>query len=259
MKKRLPEALLTKMIKSKKPFKIYDSQENFKKIKILFYGKSGTGKTVLAGSACVVPDLGSVLGVDMDGGMLAATANGYNDIDLTKVDSFTTTEDSYMQVHQYLVSADNEYSAAILDSLTEMQQLVLTEALKSQNKAQPDWPVWGLVTGKMRAAVRRIRDLPIHVIATALEKQVQDTQTGMMVCQPSLNGKMAEEIPGFFDVVARLAIKKNKEGKLVRVAYFESDGTFVAKDRTNSLGRVMENPTIEKMWDLIRQKHPLKA
>lgn len=259
MRRHPPGVPLTKMIKSERPFKLYASKENFKKIKFLFYGRSGTGKTVLSSSASAVPDLGPVLGVDMDGGMLAATANGYTDIDLTKVDSFTASEDSYMQVHKYLVGPDNEYSTAILDSLTEMQQLVVTECLRESGKKQPDWPVWGLVTGKMRAAVRRIRDLPIHVIATALDRQVKDEQTGMMVCQPSLNGKMAEEIPGFFDVVARLAIKKNKEGKLVRVAYFEGDGTFVAKDRTNSLGRVMEDPTIEKMWDLIRKKHPLKA
>ena len=246
------------MIKSNLPFKLYDNRkDNFKKLKCLFYGPSGVGKTVLAGSISVVPGLGPVLGVDVEGGMTSLASFDYDSIDLTRVKSFTACDESYMKIHKYLVGPDNEYASTILDSLTELQQMVVEECLQELGKKQPDLAVWNLVTGKMRKAVRRIRDLPIHVVATALDRQVKDESTGMMIRQPSLNGKMSEELPGFFDIVARLDIKKNKEGKLVRVAFFEGDGTFRAKDRTGALGRVMEEPTMEKMWNLIREKHKL--
>lgn len=247
------------MIKSKTPFKLYNGEENFKKLKCLFYGPSGVGKTVLGGSMSVVPALGPSLGIDIEGGMTSLAAFGYDSIDLTRVNAFTSSDESFMKVYQFLCGPDNIYASAILDSITELQAMVVDESLKEAGKKQPDLAVWNLVTGKMRKAIRRIRDLPMHVVTTALERQVKDEGTGVMVRQPSLNGKMSEELPGYFDIVARIDTKRGKEGKLIRVAHFEGDDTFRAKDRTGALGRTMEDPTMDKIWNLIREKHKLGA
>lgn len=247
------------MIKSDKPFKLKSSKDSFRKLKILIYGPSGTGKTILVGSAAAVPVLCPVLGTDIEGGMtsLASYDYGEDTIDLTDVNSFTEGAESYMRVHKYLTSKENTYATAIMDSATELQQMVLDECLIEARKKEPDLHIWNRVTSKMRKAVRQIRDLPIHVLVTALERQVKDETKGIMVRQPALQGKISEEMPGFFDIVGKMEIKKNKAGEVVRILHFESDGSFVAKDRTGALGKKMENPTMEKIWNLIREKHKL--
>lgn len=245
------------MIKSDVPFGLYNGEENFRKLKCLFYGPSGVGKTVLAGSISAVPCLSPALGQDIEGGMTSLSSFGYDDIDLTRINSFTCGQDSFMRVYKYLASPENKYGSTILDSLTELQALIIDEALLEEGKKKPDLAVWNLVAGKTRKVVRRIRDLPIHVVVTALDRQVKDESTGIMVKQPALVGKMSEELMGYFDIVGRLETKRTKEG-LVRVAYFEGDETFRAKDRTHSLGKKMENPTMEKIWSLIREKHKHK-
>ena len=98
-------------VKSSMPFELYNGQDNFKKLKCLFYGPSGVGKTVLAGSIALMPDLGPVIGGDIEGGMTSLVAAGYADgIDLTRIDSFTATDRSYMKLHKHLVGPNNYLS-----------------------------------------------------------------------------------------------------------------------------------------------------
>lgn len=253
------------VIESDLPFEEYDLEENFRKLKILLYGESGLGKSVLAGSICDVEGAGMILAQDIEGGMTSLASFGYNDRDkirFTKVSSYNEGANSFVKRREYLVSNANVFGGTIIDSTSELQAMIIKEVLAEEGKADADLKVWNKVTARMRDEIRAIRDLDIHVITTALEKQIRDESTGMMKIVPSLSGKMGNELPAYFDVVGWMTTHVF-DGETKRVIYFDPSAQgvgvpFLAKDRTGSLGKGIIEPNMSKIFKLIREKHNLK-
>lgn len=256
---------MSNVIESDLPFEEYDLEDNFRKLKILLYGESGLGKSVLAGSICDVDGIGLTLAQDVEGGMTSLAAFGYTDRDkirFTKVKSFSKGEGAFTARREHLVSNANKFGATIIDSTSELQAMLLKEVLEEDNKTDADLKVWNKITARMRDEIRTIRDLDIHVVTTALEKQIRDEQTGMMKIVPSLSGKMGNELPAYFDVVGWMTTQVF-DGETKRVVYFDPAAPgvitpFLAKDRTGALGKGMIEPTMPKIFKLIREKHNLK-
>ena len=196
--------------------------------------------------------------------MTSLASFGYTDRDkirFTKVSSFRDGERPFSQRREYLVSNANMFGGTIIDSASELQAMLIKEICIEDGKPDPDLKVWSKVTGRMRDEIRAIRDLDLHVIVTALEKQVRDEQTGMMHIVPSLSGKMGNELPAYFDVVGWLTTQVF-DGETKRVIYFDpvSPGIitpFLAKDRTGALGKGIIEPTMSKIFKLIRERHNL--
>ena len=62
---------------SELPWAEYDLDDNFSQLKMMIYGESGLGKSVLAGSICVTEEGAPTLGLDVEGGMTSLAAFGY--------------------------------------------------------------------------------------------------------------------------------------------------------------------------------------
>lgn len=184
--------------------------ERDKLIKILVYGESGVGKTVFAASA---PR--PILWIESEGG-----TNSISDpegIDIVRVESLET----YREALRFLRSDEGKkYKTVVLDSFTETQAAVLKEIMvavaerdDNRDEFTPQFQEYQRLVGVMREIVRGFRDLPMHVVITALTREDKDDMTGRVTVRPRLSPAVANEIPGFMDVVGYMYMSTDKSGE----------------------------------------------
>jgi len=226
---------------------------------MLIYGRSGTGKTYLAGSAVAVPEMRRVLLIDIEGGALTLR-KPFPLVERLRV----TTWQEMQQVYDALYAGGHGFSTVIVDSLTEAQKFNMSEIMRQlvEKKPErdadvPDLREWGKNLEQIRRFVRAFRDLPMNVIFTALERDDMD-RLKRPVKLPSLSGKMAQEVAAFLDIVLYYNIKEatNNDGQIEQLRVLQSAATesVVAKDRSGALPPVVVHPTMEQLYDLIVRK-----
>jgi hypothetical protein len=163
------------------------------------------------------------------------------------------------QVHNEIANdPDSYYKTVGIDSLTELQKLDMRTVMLEQYNKRPDSTdlyvpsqrEWGKSGERVRMIVRAFRDLKVNTIVTALMSSDKDDKTGLTSFFPSFPGKLRSELPGFFDVVGLLTTFS--EGEVIRrQIQFSKTQRVVAKDRTDSLGGIMIDPSIPQMWERI--------
>lgn len=225
-------------------------------IKILPYGDPGAGKTWFAGTAGDSPLTGPILFLDIEGGVL--TLRRMKGVEVVPARSMKVVQDTINELYN---DTTGYYKTFCIDSITELQKLDMKEIMTAAFKRNPDKVdidvpsvrEWGKSGNHMREILRAAKDLPMHVIVTALEAHETDDQTGITKYYPSIPGKLRGEIPGFFDIVGRLEakVKPGNSGEIIRVLQTAKTVKVIAKDRTNSLPALIEDPTIPKMWEWI--------
>lgn len=225
-------------------------------INMLVYGDSGVGKTTFAGSADDCPDLRPVLMIDFEGGT-ESLVRSYPDVQQVRV----TTWKEMQAVYDELQRGKTGFRTVILDSLTEIQKFnmysIMEDLQKMRPDLDPDVPTmreWGKNLEQMRKFVRAFRDLPMNTIFTALKKDDKNDRTGMVTTMPSLSGKLAGEVAAFLDIVAYYYVKRIGSGEDAedrRLLLTQKTETVIAKDRTRSLPVVVEDPTMQTLFDII--------
>lgn len=198
------------------------TRPSFGQPKVLVYGPPGRGKTYLMGTLQDDPRTSPVLFLDCEGG--TSTLFG-KEIDLVEVRGMKDLE----QVLDFLEEGNHPYRSVVLDSLTEVQlsALLSLHSLGEQEKRRKliaalgydpevvkSWlepQDYGVALSLMRRLLRRFRNLDLPFFATALSKEAS---RGEVV--PALVGALAEEVGGFFDVVAYLALEEEGEEKVIQ-------------------------------------------
>lgn len=132
----------------------------------------------------------------------------------------------YSFIHICRLIASDEFKAAgykwiMLDSLTELSDMVFswaeTKAIATAaetNKKVNGFDTWGDYKDKMIGACKFIRDLPYHVVITALTKTTENDD-GDISHVPLLQGNAVQaQVPGIFDNVLCGVMKtiKNDQG-----------------------------------------------
>jgi hypothetical protein len=235
--------------------KIERVQDRIPHFNMLVYGRSGVGKTRLAGSAHVVPEMARSLIIDIEGGAMTLRKD-FPDAELVRVDSWKDMQ----SVYDALFAGGHGFRTVVLDSLTEIQKFnmdsIMRGLMEKNNERDMDVPglrEWGKNLEQTRRFVRAFRDLPINVIFTALEREDKD-RMNRPIKLPSLSGKMAQEVAAFLDIVLYYSIKEveGPDGKRqIRVLQSQATESTIAKDRSGLLPAVMTEPTMEKLYELI--------
>lgn len=225
----------------------------------LFYGDPGAGKTHLLGTAMDHIDLFPMLILDVEGGLrtLLKFPNKAN-VERKKIRSMPDIEAAYNDLYHSIRDNKLPYKTVGLDSGTELTDLDMRYIMKDAYQRNPDkvnidvpsQREWGIARSHMRKIIRAFRDLPCNFIMTAqvgtLQEEGQPTKYF-----PGFAGKLRTEVPGFFDIVGYL-YAENSGGDILRKVQFASTRRVVAKDRSGALGDEMVDPTLPKMWDLIK-------
>jgi len=187
------------------------------KIKALIYGAAGSGKTVFTGTA------EKAIYASAEGGLLSIADKmpQYTDIKTLK-----DLQDLYF----YLLSEKHEYETVIIDSITEINEIIKLEIEKRLGRPM-QLQDWGELSKKIRDLFRKFRDLPMNVILIAQESYVTDEDKIRKIV-PSMNGKAATEIAYFMDIVGYLHVESDGS----RWIETSSNKKLLTKDRSKMIG-----------------------
>lgn len=191
-------------------------------VKVLCYGAAGAGKTSL------IKTLPNPIVLSAEGGLLSIQDA---DLPYIEISSMTTLMDAY----EWLTKSNESqaFESVALDSISEIAEVVLSEELRKNKDGRA---AYGELNNIMAGAIRAFRDLPgKHVYFTAKCEKAQDEQ-GRMLYSPSMPGKsLTQGISYYFDLVLALRVEKDAEGNTQRALMCDSDGLWLAKDRSGKL------------------------
>jgi phage nucleotide-binding protein len=191
-------------------------------VKVLVYGQAGAGKTSLIGT------LPNVIVLSAEGGLMSI-----QDADLPYIEvcDMATLREAYSWLTE---SAEaKKYQSVALDSISEIAEVVLNAEKKV---AKDPRQAYGAMQEQMADIIRGFRDLPgRHVYMSAKLEKSQD-EMGRMLYAPSMPGnKTGQALPYYFDEVLALRVEKDAEGTTQRALMCDSDGLWLAKDRSGKL------------------------
>lgn len=191
-------------------------------VKMLVYGHSGAGKTSL------IPTLPNPVVFSAEAGLLSIA-----DADVPYVE--VTDVDTLMEAYRWATeSAEAKHFGSIaLDSISEIAEVVLNAEKKSTKDPRQ---AYGAMQEQMSDIIRAFRDVPgKHVLFTAKCEKQQD-EHGRLLYSPSMPGnKTGQQLPYFFDLVMALRVERDSEGNSQRALMCDSDGLWLAKDRSGKL------------------------
>ena len=191
-------------------------------VKVLVYGQAGAGKTSL------VKTLPNPIVLSAEGGLLSI-----QDADLPFIE--IGDMDTLKEAYSWLAGSDEakQYQSVALDSISEIAEVVLNAEKKATKDPRQ---AYGALQEQMADIIRAFRDLPgRHVYMSAKLEKTQD-EMGRVLYAPSMPGnKTGQALPYFFDEVLALRVEKDGEGVTQRALMCDSDGLWLAKDRSSKL------------------------
>lgn len=172
-------------------------------------------------------------------------------VDYVEVKSLQDMEAAY----HYLKNDKHGYECVVVDSLTEIQKVVKDHILEAGKRDQMQIADWGALSMKLERMVRAFRDLPLHVVITALEETETDKITGEVKVYPALQGGLQKQLPAYFDLVLYMYAKEVvADGGSSQIKFFaltKNSGKYIGKDRSGKLPSIIQEPTFPKVYDLI--------
>jgi hypothetical protein len=181
-----------------------------------------------------------------EGGLLSI-----QDADLPFIEITSMTE--LQEAYTWLTSSDEAkaYKSVALDSISEIAEV----CLNTEKKATKDpRQAYGAMQEQMADIIRAFRDLPgRHVYMSAKLEKTQD-EMGRVLYAPSMPGnKTGQALPYFFDEVLALRVEKDGDGNTQRALMCDSDGLWLAKDRSGKLD-MWEAPDLSAVFAKIGGK-----
>jgi len=191
-------------------------------VKLLVYGQAGSGKTSL------IKTLPNPVVLSAEGGLLSISDA---DIPFIEVKSMDDLREAFAWLTESKEAAD--FQSVALDSISEVAEVVLHHEMKKNKDGRA---AYGEMNTTMQELIRAFRDVPgKHVYMSAKLEKSQD-EMGKMLYNPAMPGKsLTQGLPYFFDEVLALRVEKDGEGNTQRALMCDSDGLWLAKDRSGKL------------------------
>lgn len=191
-------------------------------VKLLVYGQAGAGKTSL------IPTLPNPIVLSAEGGLLSI-----QDAELPYLEITTMAE--LQEAYKWLAESAEaaQFESVAIDSISEIAEVCLNYEKKVNKDPRA---AYGAMQEQMADIIRAFRDLPAkHVYMSAKLEKTQD-EMGRILYAPSMPGnKTGQSLPYFFDEVLALRVEKDAEGATQRALMCDSDGLWLAKDRSGKL------------------------
>jgi len=202
-------------------------------LKILVFGEAGVGKTTLAGTA---PE--PTLIISAEAGLLSLQSKKIDVIDITRDDKgeMIPPEKRIARLGEVFVYLNTEearkkYKVLFLDSLTEINQNLLSQLNVEYPDRKDSLPMYGDLAKKMRSLVKSFRDLPFYSVVMTALSEIDKDENGVRYIGPQLVGKFSTQVGAMFDECFYLHV--DKDGK--RVLVTEKSDRVLAKDRSGKL------------------------
>jgi hypothetical protein len=212
-------------------------------IKMLVYGASGAGKTVLAGT------MPSPLIISAEQGLLSLRGKSIPVITVT-----TAAEVDAALTWCRLYAAKQGILSVALDSISEIVEKVLfSERLKTKDPRQ----AYGAMADRAIQMVKDFRDLKgFHVLVIAKQMTGKDPMTGLEKASPTAPGQqVGPALPYLFDEVFHAFTDKDANGDTYHALRTHAAFNAEAKDRSGALDEV-EYPDISNIISKIKAAPP---
>lgn len=199
-------------------------------VKLLVYGQAGAGKTSL------IPTLPNPVVLSAEGGLLSIAQADVPFIEISDLASLREAWQWLMESHEA-----KDFQSVALDSISEIAEVVLNAEKKATKDPRQ---AYGAMQEHMSDVIRSFRDIPgRHVYMSAKLEKTQD-EMGRVLYSPSMPGnKTGQMLPYFFDEVLALRVEKDGDGNTQRALMCDSDGLWLAKDRSGLL-EMWESPDL---------------
>lgn len=208
-------------------------------IKLVLYGASGVGKTVMGATAP------NPIFISAEKGLLSL-AN--QDIPYIEVKSLDSLDEAYKYTRK------SEFDTIVIDSISEVTQTVLDQTRKEliSNSSTGKIDVrqaYGKIAESIGFMIRNFRDIDgKNVVFIAKERKVEDEDSGTITFEAYLPGKVLPfDLPYLVDEVLCLQISKKGD----RFLQTQIDRKRICKDRSGKLDE-FERPDLTAIFDKIR-------
>jgi len=191
-------------------------------VKVLVYGQAGAGKTSL------IQTLPNPVVLSAEGGLLSLHDA---DVPYIEVTSMATLKEAYTWLTESEEAAG--FNSVALDSISEIAEVCLNHEKKI---AKDPRQAYGAMQEQMADIIRAFRDLPGRNVYMSAKLEKTQDEMGRVLYSPSMPGnKTGQSLPYFFDEVLALRVEKDAEGITQRALMCDSDGLWLAKDRSGKL------------------------
>ena len=207
-------------------------------IKLVLYGASGTGKTVM-GSTAPNP-----IFISAEKGLLSLAGK---DIPYIEVKSLASLDEAY----RYVVKS--EYDSIIIDSLSEVTQTVLDQTKKTMIGESSTGKIdarqaYGKIAESIGNMIRNFRDIDGKNVVFIAKERKMENDDGSITFEAYLPGQVLPfDLPYLVDEVLCLQISKKGE----RYLQTQPDRKRICKDRSDKLDE-FEHPDLTAIFNKIK-------
>lgn len=199
-----------------------DQMAHLDKLKGLYYGPTGAGKTELTSlferPLIAVTELQAVPTIRRANpkARIIKVTNSQEINDFRKL-----IRDPELPKH---------VDAVVLDSLTDVQRIIKDAYVKNQSSGRQtaDMDTWGLIIDLTARMARELRDVPVHVAVICLDTEIAVEGQGR-VHRPSVNGKsLPNDLAQYFNLVGYVS-KQQREGGVRHEVLFNGPDNYLTK------------------------------
>lgn len=238
-----------------------------KKVFMLIYGQSGSGKTHLAATYCWMHPDDNVFLIDCDQGTETLEAKEFvkttPNLYVIGLEQFKDLNQLYELCEKNTVEGwikaipelktqglAKPFKCGIFDTWTEMQWMFMQELRARVGRAGKGLDFrqnieiqhWQQMTDLNHKSVLAFKELPMDFIFNAQQATNKDELTGQVIKGPAIHGKLVAEMPGWFNAVIYTYNTPSGGWK----ATTQTKLGWPAKIRGKQ-GKDLENPTLEAL------------
>lgn len=212
-------------------------------LRMLLAGQAGVGKTTFASefpnpfwvnAACGLATLAKIGGIPY--------VNFSKEMDLFAVKQLIDSGRS----EEFF---GRKIETLVIDSIDELQRLLLVERLKNENRSETKLEDWGWLSNRLHAIFAGICQLPVHVIFISHIKEVSVFEN--TIFKPALAGQFCEHIHEYVDMSLLMHASTISNGDVVEVArWIVSTPQYEAEWVNDKTGRlpIRFTPSIEHFF-----------
>lgn len=233
---------------------------------ILVYGRSGTGKTAFAST---FPKPLLLLDVNEKGTDTIAKVPG---IDVIQIEAWSEIE----EVYWYLKSGKSKYSTVVIDQITQMQDLAMSQVKADSSKEETDLlsrREWGQISGLMKQWLFSYRDLidsELYVVFVAHERTTDGNDSVEDQIDPTIGARLmpslASAVNGAVSAIGNTFIREEYSGQgkdreravkyCMRIGPHAYYTTKIRRPIDFVAPEFIVNPTFDRITQIIRGEKP---